>query len=65
MYNDMLKMINSHVAKAPIESMFAIAISADNTIIWYDHWEDGYDTHVEEIGNSTEIWGDGECTGLK
>jgi hypothetical protein len=65
MYNSMFKMINGQVARPPLVSLIAIAISADNTRIWYDHWEDGYDLYVEEPGNSTEIWGDGETIAQK
>jgi hypothetical protein len=64
MYNDMFKLINNHVATPPVVSMIALAISVEGTIIWYDHWEDGYDVHVEEFGSTTKVWGDGECAGL-
>lgn len=42
-----------------IQTLISIAVAADNTIIYYDHWEDGYDP--DPINNpqaSTEIWGD-------
>ena len=41
-------------ADAPIRTLISIAIAADNTMIFYDHWEDGYVT--------TEIWGDGDVS---
>lgn len=41
--------------------MIAISISTDDTVIWWDHWEDGYDADVLNMtAASTEIWGDGQ-----
>jgi hypothetical protein len=31
------------IANQQMESIISIAISSDKTIIWYDHWEDGFD----------------------
>ncbi|MEI6178581.1 MAG: hypothetical protein WCS43_16945, partial [Verrucomicrobiota bacterium] len=37
-----------------------IAVSNDNTVIYYDHWEDGYEADITNPKQSTtEIWGDG------
>ncbi|HBG96328.1 MAG TPA: hypothetical protein DDY14_13670, partial [Chromatiaceae bacterium] len=48
-------------AEAPIDTLISIAIAVDNTIIWYDHWEDGYEADVRTSAqDSTEIWGDGD-----
>ena len=45
-----------------IVSITSISIAADDTIIWYDHHEDGYETDITNpanLQNTTEIWGDG------
>ena len=31
-------------AAGPIHSMTSIVVAANNTQIWYDHWEDGFET---------------------
>lgn len=32
-------------------------------IVWYDHWEDGYDENVVlQRAHTTEIWGDGDAS---
>lgn len=42
-----------------ISSLASIAASATGTIIWYDHWEDGYEKDVTKPEqSSTEIYGD-------
>lgn len=58
-----LDAINS-AASSPIVSITSIAISSDNTIIWYDHHEDGFENDVLNPSptSSTEIWGDGDCS---
>ncbi|MBX3401689.1 MAG: DUF11 domain-containing protein [Gemmataceae bacterium] len=42
------------------ESITAITVTENNTTIWYDHWEDGYEAI---LGNpqqaTTRVWGDG------
>jgi uncharacterized repeat protein (TIGR01451 family) len=45
-----------------IRTVIAITAAADNTIIYYDHWEDGYDPDITSPpgGSTTEIWGDGD-----
>jgi hypothetical protein len=43
-----------------IASTFSIVVTGAGTVIYYDQWEDGYET---DLGNpaqpSTQIWGDG------
>jgi uncharacterized repeat protein (TIGR01451 family) len=40
-----------------------IAVAAPGTVIYYDHWEDGYEVDVTQPAqSSTEIWGDGDLT---
>ena len=56
--------INSR-ANGRINNVISVAIAADGTLIYYDHWEDGYDPTSNDTDNkqaSTEIWGDGDLT---
>ncbi len=56
-----LEAINAN-ANAPITTYLSIAAVADNTIIYFDQWEDGYEkTHhlTSPIQSTTQIWGDG------
>lgn len=44
-----------------LESVTSIGVTADNTILYYDHWEDGYEADIANPTNtSTQIWGDGD-----
>ena len=53
------KSINS-VADGQIETLISVAIAASDTIIFWDHWEDGYeDDPANPTQLSTEVWGDG------
>lgn len=46
-------------AAGPIHSMTSIVVAANNTQIWYDHWEDGFESdYLSPTQPSTEIWGD-------
>lgn len=57
---DTFKIINS-VAGGLVQSMISIVISTPNTVVWYDHWEDGFEDDVTKpIRSSTQIWGDGD-----
>jgi len=50
-------------AESPVNSLISVAISTKDTVVYYDHWEDGYDSDV--TGNkqsSTEIWGDEDAS---
>jgi hypothetical protein len=59
---DTFRGINSSVT-GPVNSLISVAIAADNTIIWYDHWEDGYESDVKAPTQATtEIWGDGDVS---
>jgi hypothetical protein len=56
------KIINS-VATSPVVSLISFAISTDNTVIWYDHWEGGYELDpTKPTSPNTQIWGDGNAT---
>ena len=44
----------------PINSITSISISEDNTIVYYDHHEDGFEPDIASPAQpSTEVWGDG------
>jgi|GEM_PF-1081334 len=52
--DDMLTSLDTIIAYA------SVSTSSDNTIIYYDHWEDGYEFDITNPQQSTtEIWGDG------
>jgi hypothetical protein len=55
--------INVNAAYLPAEPMNgynSVSIAADNTVIYFDHWEDGYEPDIANpIQASTETWGDG------
>jgi hypothetical protein len=54
--------INPDMARPPIVSLISVTVSTDKTVIWVDHWEDGYDQDVTlGIAKTTEIWGDGNA----
>ncbi len=43
-----------------VRSITSISIGIPGTIIYYDHWEDGYEVDLENpVQSTTEIWGDG------
>ena len=42
-----------------MRSIISIAATGDNTVIYYDHWEDGYEADLANpVQATTEIWGD-------
>jgi len=46
--------------KAPLESVTSIIVTGPDTIIHYDHWEDGYEADINNPTQpTTQIWGDG------
>ncbi|MBN1518233.1 hypothetical protein JXA32_16855, partial [Candidatus Sumerlaeota bacterium] len=50
-----------------IRNVISIALSETNTIVIYDHWEDGYEADIEHptqlTGDAaTQIWGDGDLS---
>ncbi|MDJ0730787.1 MAG: hypothetical protein QNJ33_12415, partial [Crocosphaera sp.] len=46
--------INS-VTSGNINTLISIAIAADNTIVYYDHWEDGYEVDVTSPTQATTL----------
>ncbi|VEP17973.1 Conserved repeat domain protein (fragment) [Hyella patelloides LEGE 07179] len=46
-----------------INSVISITSTTNNTFVYYDHWEDGYESDISNpVQSSTEIWGDGDLT---
>jgi hypothetical protein len=46
-------------AVSPTYSYISITIVANNTVIYYDQWEDTYETAINDPSqSSTEVWGD-------
>ncbi|RYD44336.1 MAG: hypothetical protein EOP83_31330, partial [Verrucomicrobiaceae bacterium] len=51
--------INS-VADDPITVFVTLAAATDGTVIYYDHWEDGYEKDITNpVQSTTRIFGDG------
>ena len=47
--------------RQPMVGFTSITMTEDDTVITYDHWEDGYETAVEfPVQNTTKVWGDGD-----
>lgn len=43
-----------------MRTVISIVPNADNAVIYYDHWEDGYELDIKNPTQSTtQIWGDG------
>ncbi len=44
-----------------LNAVISIVATDDNTIIYYDHWEDGYEWNIMNPSkNTTQIWGDND-----
>ncbi len=53
----------SVLVQNPVQSYVSIGVIEAGTRIYYDHWEDGYETNLGfPIQSTTEIWGDGDTT---
>ncbi len=56
-----LSTINSN-AVTPTYTYFSVAVAADGTWVYYDHWEDGYEADIANpVQASTQIWGNGNA----
>lgn len=45
---------------APITTLIGITVISPNTVIYYDHFEDGYEPFLQNpVQPTTEVWGDG------
>ncbi|RMG86806.1 MAG: hypothetical protein D6714_03535, partial [Bacteroidetes bacterium] len=52
--------VNVNEVNAPITTYISISAFVDSTIIFFDHWEDGYESEISSPTQSTSlIWGDG------
>ena len=61
--NAACNLTNISEVTTPIINYISIAVVADDTLIYYDHWEDGYEPNLSfPIQSSTEVWGDGDLT---
>jgi uncharacterized repeat protein (TIGR01451 family) len=48
--------------QSPINTYISIAAVGDGTIIYYDHWEDGFENDIANPTQpTTKIWGDGNA----
>lgn len=60
----MMQTINSGTngnSTSPITSNISISPIGNNTIVYYDHWEDGYEADITNPTQTTsQIWGDGK-----
>ncbi len=55
---DVLDSINA-AAVSPTSVYLSITVNADGTVIYYDHWEDGFETRINDpIQATTDVWGD-------
>lgn len=46
----------------PMVSFTSLSLIAEETLIYYDHWEDGYEIDISNPTQaSTQIWGDGNA----
>jgi len=60
--NNTFETINPPDVNGPVNTLISIAVAAPGTIVYYDHWEDGYEADVTNPGQSTTlIWGDGNA----
>jgi len=52
---------NNMSQSEPLEAVVSIAVGTNKTIVYYDHWEDGYETDITNpTQSSTEVWGDND-----
>ena len=52
--------LNAGTIGSTIDSVYSVVITGDGTVVYYDHWEDGYEGDLTNPTQSTtQIWGDG------
>ena len=52
----------SSSATAPIQTLISVTISTNGTMVYWDHWEDGYEDPLDpSMQVTTEVWGDGNA----
>ncbi|HET90442.1 MAG TPA: DUF11 domain-containing protein, partial [Chloroflexi bacterium] len=51
------------ISSNQMRSVVTLVATADNQIIYYDHWEDGYEADIfNPVQSTTEVYGDGDPT---
>ncbi len=51
---------DDNIEDQPITTTIVIAVERSNSIIYYDHWEDGYEADLTSPTQATtQVWGDG------
>jgi IgGFc binding protein len=64
LFHNVIKKLNNetYIVTPPVMHILAMTISTDNTVIWYDHWEDGFEKDVTvTFANTTRVSGDGNA----
>ena len=52
----------SSTATAPIHTLISVTISTNGTVVYWDHWEDGYEDPLDpSMQSTTVVWGDGNA----
>src|SRR5262249_35911910 len=53
----------SDSAGTNVQTVLSIVVGTTNTVLIYDHWEDGYENDLNNpVQSTTQIWGDGILT---
>lgn len=62
-YATALNSVNSS-AGSVMNERIGITIAGDGAIVYYDHWEDGYESDIANppVGSTTHVWGDGDIS---
>jgi uncharacterized repeat protein (TIGR01451 family) len=54
-----LRVLQPALADTTIRTTIGITAAGNNTIIFYDHWEDGYEADISNpVQATSEVWGD-------
>jgi len=62
LFQNTFEKIHAKDAEQPVNTMISVVISTDDTVVFYDHWEDGYDAKpTDPDRESTRVWGDGDA----
>ena len=62
-YATALNSVNSN-AGSVMNERIGITIAGDGAIVYYDHWEDSYESDIANppVGSTTQVWGDGDIS---
>ncbi len=53
------RVVNAGVTDASVRTTIGITAAGDGTLLYYDHWEDGYEAHISSpVQATTQVWGD-------